>query len=87
MIAGHRILGLSDALLVVLDRRDAESQLYNSLMVATFLVGVCAFVAHSIALAWMDVVTGRNRTVWIVASLLSKSVLLIIYWYIILIII
>lgn len=69
MIRVRNVLGLSDALFLLKDQRDRDSQLFNLATVAVFYFGIACFVAHALYL------TSRGRQ-WLYAKLL----LLAIYW-------
>jgi len=69
MFAVHRILGLSNALMIQTPPGEREAHTYNLVMVMVFYLGVAAFVVHSLAFA-------RRDRVWLVA----KLVILVVYW-------
>ena len=69
MLAVHRFLGLSDALMVQTPPGEREAHTYNLIMSGVFFVGVAAFAVHAFALA-------RGHKVWLVA----KFVALVVYW-------
>lgn len=51
MLAVHRALNLSDALMVAAPPGEREAYLYNLLMVGVFYASVGAFVVHTFAFA------------------------------------
>jgi hypothetical protein len=46
----HDLLGLSDAMMVERDQRDANSRLYNFVMVGVFYLGIGFFVIQALNL-------------------------------------
>ena len=54
MLAVHRALNLSDALMVAAPLGEREAYLYNLLMVGVFYASVTAFLAHTFAFAPRD---------------------------------
>jgi hypothetical protein len=66
----HQYLGLSDAILMVRDQRDRDSQLFHLRMGIVFYFGVTAFLVHALALA-------HKSRGWLFAKLLF----LIAYWF------
>ena len=74
MLAVHRLLGLSDALMVQTPPGERDAHTYNLIMVGVFYVGVAAFVVHAFAFA-------RGGGMWFVAKLLA----LVVYWIMIVI--
>lgn len=73
MLILHRLLGLSDALMVATPPGEREAHLFNWVMVSVFYLGVGAFVLHALIL-W-----SRGRY-WVYA----KVCFLALYWTIIL---
>jgi len=69
MLAVHRLLGLSDALMVQTPPGEPEADTYNLIMTGVFLVGVAAFAVHAFAIA-------RGHRAWLVAKLVT----LVVYW-------
>lgn len=72
MLAVHRLLGLSDALMVQTPPGEREAHTYNLVMVGVFFCGVAAFAVHAFAFA-------RRDRVWLIA----KIVALVVYWTVI----
>jgi len=62
MLAVHRFLGLSDALMIQTPPGEREAHTFNLVMVAVFYLGIAAFVAHAGHLA------GRSR-LWLYGKL------------------
>jgi hypothetical protein len=69
MLAIHRLLGLSDALMIQTPPGEREAHTYNLVMVIIFYFGVGAFAVHTLAFACRD----RG---WV----LAKIVTLAVYW-------
>ena len=69
MLSVHRILGLSDAMMVAPAPGEPHSMLFNMLMVLAFYAGVAGCFLH------IAVVADRS-TIWIV----GKCVLLVVMW-------
>jgi len=69
MVAIHQALGLSNALLLLRDQRDRDSQNFNLAMLAVFYLGLAAFVAHALFITDRD-----KRWLW------GKLLLLAAYW-------
>lgn len=69
MLAVHRLLGLSDALMVQTPPGERDAHSYNLVMAGVFFVGVTAFIVHAFAIA-------RGHSAWLVVKLLA----LVIYW-------
>ena len=67
MLAVHRLLGLSDALMVQTPPGEREAHTYNLVMVAIFYLGVAAFVVHALAFA-------PRRSLWLIAKLVALVV-------------
>jgi len=69
MLAVHRLLGFSDALMVQTPPGEREAHTYNLIMTGVFFIGIAAFVVHAFAFA-------RGHRVWVVAKLVT----LVVYW-------
>lgn len=69
MLAVHRFLGLSDALMIQTPPGEREAHTYNLVMIAVFFLGVAAFAVHAFAFA-------RRDGGWLIA----KLVMLVAYW-------
>jgi hypothetical protein len=69
MLAVHRLLGFSDALMVQTPPGEREAHTYNLIMTGVFFIGIAAFVVHAFAFA-------RGHRVWLVAKLVT----LVVYW-------
>jgi len=65
----HRLLGLSDALMIQTPPGEREAHAYNLVMIVVFFFGVGAFLVHAFTLA-------RRDRIWIVAKLVALAV----YW-------
>lgn len=51
LLAIHRLLGLSDALMAQTPPREQEAHTYNLIMICVFYAGVVGFTAHTFAFA------------------------------------
>lgn len=69
MLAAHRVLGLSDAMMVAPEPGRPHSMLFNMLMVFCFQMGVLGYILHVALVA-------DRKPIWIVA----KCVLLGVFW-------
>jgi hypothetical protein len=69
MLAVHRLLGLSDALMVQTPPSEREAHTYNLIMTGVFFIGIAAFIIHAFAFA-------RGDKGWLVAKLVA----LVVYW-------
>src|SRR6266481_1759704 len=69
----HHALGLSDALLLVTNQKDQDSQLFNLFMAGVFYLGVALFFLHAFSLA-------AKGWRWVFA----KLAFLAIYWTLVL---
>ena len=76
MLAIHRYLGLSDAVMVRAAPGEREAYLYNALMIAVFYGGVNAFFIHAV---WIV----PNQRNWVV---IAKLAALAVYWVAILVV-
>jgi len=68
MLVIHRLLRLSDALMIQTPPGEREARTYNLMMVAVFFCGVTAFLSHAFSFA-------RPDRVWLIA----KLVVLVVY--------
>jgi len=69
LLAVHRLLGLSDALMTQTPPGEREAHTYNLIMVGVFYAGVAAFTVHAFAFA-------RGNQ----SQLAAKLVALAAYW-------
>ena len=69
MLAVHRLLGLSDALMIQAPPGEREAHTYNLIMVGVFYFGVAAFVIHAFGFAF-----ARHGAVWLIAKLVALVV-------------
>lgn len=69
MLSTHRVLGLSDAMMVAPAPGAPHSMLFNMLMVLAFYAGVVGYILH------IAVVADRSP-IWIV----GKCILLVVLW-------
>jgi len=69
MLWTHRVLHLSNALMVSTPPGERESHIFNWVMVTIFCAGIAGFIAHTLSLA------GRGPR-WAAAKLL----VLVVYW-------
>ena len=69
MLSVHRILGLSDAMMVAPAPGEPHSMFFNMLMVLAFYAGVAGYFLHIVVVA-------DRSTIWIV----GKCVLLVVMW-------
>jgi hypothetical protein len=69
MLAVHRMLGLSDALMVAPAPGQPHSMLYNMLMILAFYFGVGGYILHVAVIA-------ERSPIWVVV----KCALLVVMW-------
>ena len=69
MLAVHRVLGLSDAMMVAPAPGEPHSMLYNMILVLAFYAGVTGYILHIAVIA-------DRKPIWIV----GKCCLLVVLW-------